>query len=68
MIENTYAVAGMACDHCAAAITEEIERVAGVTAVAVDVVGGTVTVTSARRLDLAKVRAAVDEAGYELTA
>lgn len=68
MIESTCTVGGMACDHCAAAIAEEIQLISGVTSVAVDVDGGTVTVTSGRGLDLAEVRAAADEAGYELTA
>ncbi|MEV4110963.1 heavy-metal-associated domain-containing protein [Nonomuraea sp. NPDC049695] len=67
MTETTYGVSGMACGHCAAFVTEEIERIPGVGAVAVDVEGGTVTVTSDRDLDAADVRAAVEEAGYELT-
>lgn len=62
-----YTVAGMACGHCADAVTEEIERIAGVTAVTVDVGAGRVTVTSDGPLDTADVRAAVEEAGYELT-
>lgn len=64
---RSYTVAGMACGHCAAAVTEEIERIAGVTAVTVDVGAGLVTVTGDRPLDTADVRAAVEEAGYELT-
>jgi copper chaperone CopZ len=68
MTETTYPVSGMVCGHCAGFVTEEINRIAGVTAVAVDVESGAVTVTSDRDLDLADVRAAVEEAGYELTA
>ncbi|WP_026360182.1 heavy-metal-associated domain-containing protein [Amycolatopsis nigrescens] len=67
MTESSYAVSGMTCGHCAAFVTEEIERVAGVTAVTVDVANGAVTVTSDRELDLADIRGAVEEAGYELT-
>ncbi|GLY68173.1 heavy-metal-associated domain-containing protein [Amycolatopsis taiwanensis] len=67
MIENTYTVRGMSCGHCAGFVTEEIERIAGVTAVAVDVETGAVMVTSDRDLGIADVRAAVEEAGYELT-
>lgn len=66
MIEQTYTVDGMACGHCAGFVTEEIERVPGVTAVAVDVDTGTVTVTSERTLDSTAVRTAVEEAGYEV--
>ncbi|QKW36208.1 heavy-metal-associated domain-containing protein [Actinomadura sp. NAK00032] len=63
---RSYTVAGMACGHCAAAVTEEIERIAGVTAVTVDVAAGRVTVTGDGPLDTADVRTAVEEAGYEL--
>ncbi|MGI5523087.1 heavy-metal-associated domain-containing protein [Micromonospora sp. CA-259024] len=66
MTVSTYRVIGMACGHCAGFVTEEIERIPGVTAVAVDVEHDTVTVNSNRLLDIAEVRAAVEEAGYEL--
>ncbi|MGW5867463.1 heavy-metal-associated domain-containing protein [Streptomyces sp. NPDC055239] len=66
MTESTFTVNGMACGHCAGFITEELRRVAGVTAVAVDVDNGTIAVTSDRALHVADVRAAVEEAGYEL--
>ncbi|RSN58881.1 cation-transporting ATPase [Amycolatopsis sp. WAC 04182] len=66
MSTSTYTVSGMACGHCAGFVTEEIETIAGVTGVAVDVEAGTVTVTSDEVLDIAVVRAAVEEAGYEL--
>ncbi|MEU7752935.1 heavy-metal-associated domain-containing protein [Micromonospora sp. NPDC049101] len=66
MTVSSYRVIGMACGHCAGFVTEEIERIPGVTAVAVDVESDTATVTSDRPLDIAEVRAAVEEAGYEL--
>jgi copper chaperone CopZ len=56
----------MTCGHCAASVTEEITEIAGVTDVAVDVPTGVVTVTSDRPLDATQVRAAVEEAGYQL--
>lgn len=66
MSARTYTVRGMACGHCAGFVAEEIETITGVTAVSVDVDNGTVTVTSDQDLDIADVRAAVEEAGYEL--
>ena len=66
---TTYAVAGMTCGHCVSAVTEELTRLPGVQAVTVDLVaGGTsaVRVESDDPLDEGAVRAAVDEAGYEL--
>ncbi|GAA3249746.1 heavy-metal-associated domain-containing protein [Pseudonocardia petroleophila] len=68
MSETTYTVTGMTCDHCVASVTEEITEIDGVTAVAVDLPTGAVTVTSDASVDEARVRAAVEEAGYRLTA
>jgi len=48
------------------AVSDEVGRIDGVTAVDVDLSTGSVTVTSAAALDDADVREAVDEAGYEL--
>lgn len=62
-----YAVSGMTCGHCATSVTDELNKVAGVETVAVDVAAGTVTIGSAAALDEAAIRAAVDEAGYALT-
>jgi copper chaperone len=61
-----YTVTGMTCGHCVASVTEEVSAIAGVSAVAVDLPTGKVTVTSAVPLDVAAVGAAVDEAGYQL--
>jgi len=63
---NTYTVSGMTCAHCVMSVTEEITAIDGVTDVAVDLPTGAVAVTSDRPLDEAQVRAAVEEAGYEL--
>jgi len=65
----TYSVTGMTCSHCVAAVTEEVSRLAGVSAVDVDLNAGgdsRVTVTSAEPLPVNAVRDAVDEAGYSL--
>lgn len=69
MATTAYAITGMTCGHCVNAVTTEIESIAGVRAVRVDLVaGGTSTahVTSDEPLDDSTVRAAVDEAGYTL--
>lgn len=66
MAEATYTVQGMTCAHCVKAMTEEVGRVDGVRDVAVDLATGRVTVTSDEPVAEDAVRAAVDEAGYQL--
>ncbi|ORL84576.1 heavy-metal-associated domain-containing protein [Prescottella equi] len=65
-MEHTYLVKGMTCQHCAAAVTEEISELSGVTSVDVDVDSGQVVVESESPLDTIAVAAAVTEAGYDL--
>jgi copper ion binding protein len=65
-VTSTYTVTGMTCAHCVQAVTSELSELSGVDAVQVDLAAGAVTVTSAAPLAAADVRAAVDEAGYEL--
>jgi copper chaperone len=65
-----YTVTGMTCGHCVAAVTEELTALPGVQDIHVALVPGgesTVSVTSEAPLTGAAVRAAVDEAGYEVT-
>ena len=63
---TTYAVSGMSCQHCVDAVTAEVGRIDGVEQVQVDLAAGAVTVTSEAPLPAASVRAAVDEAGFDL--
>lgn len=65
----TIQVTGMTCGHCVNAVTEELTALPGVTAVDVDLVaGGTsrVTVSSDQPLSGEQLRAAIDEAGYQV--
>jgi copper chaperone len=66
MSEAVYTVRGMTCDHCVSAVRTEVGALDGVTAVDVDLGSGRVRVTSAQPLDDGAVRAAVEEAGYEV--
>jgi copper chaperone CopZ len=61
--ERHFTVQGMTCGHCVASVSEEVSEVAGVSAVAVDLASGRMTVAGAG-VDDAAVRAAVAEAGY----
>ena len=65
-VTSTYTVTGMTCGHCVSAVTSELSALDGVEDVQVDLGTGAVTVTSAAPLTEESVRAAVDEAGYEL--
>ncbi|MGH9252413.1 MAG: heavy-metal-associated domain-containing protein [Acidimicrobiales bacterium] len=67
---TTYTVSGMTCDHCVAAVSQEISELPSVTAVDVHLVAGgesTVSVSSVEPVADGDVREAVDEAGYQLT-
>lgn len=63
---TVYQVSGMTCGHCEGAISEEVSGIEGVTSVKAVASTGRVTVISAAPLSDDAVRAAVDEAGYEL--
>ncbi|MFJ8579283.1 heavy-metal-associated domain-containing protein [Micromonospora sp. NPDC093277] len=66
MVTNTYQVQGMTCGHCVNSVSTEVGAIPGVSDVQVDLASGQVTVTSESQLDTDTVRAAVDEAGYDL--
>jgi copper chaperone CopZ len=63
---QTYTVTGMTCGHCVASVTEEVQEIPGVQDVSVVLESGAVTVTSEQEIDDAAVKAAVEEAGYQL--
>jgi copper chaperone len=60
-----YGLRGMTCSHCVLSVREEVSDVSGVSAVDVDLASGRMIVTGTNISDDA-VRAAVDEAGYEI--
>ena len=63
---RTFTVQGMTCGHCVASVTEEVQEIPGVERVDVALEAASVTVTSSGPLDDSAVRAAVEEAGYQL--
>ena len=62
----TLRVAGMTCDHCVRAVTEALQELPGVSGVVVDLESGMVVLSSHEPIDDEAIRAAVDEAGYEV--
>jgi len=65
-VTTVYKVSGMSCGHCEGAVSGEISGLPGVASVKAVAATGVVTVVSAAPLDEEAVRAAVDEAGFEL--
>ena len=64
-----FLVTGMTCGHCVSSVTEEVGAIDGVESVEVVLKKGgasRVTVTAAGPIDADAVRAAVEEAGYQL--
>jgi copper chaperone CopZ len=61
---KTYSVPGISCGHCQAAIEGELLPLDGVESVNVDLENKLVTVEGSISED--QVRAAIDEAGYEV--
>jgi copper ion binding protein len=66
-MSTVYDIQGMSCEHCVRSVTEEVGEVAGVRSVDVDLASGRMVVDG-DGVDAAAVRAAVDEAGYEVAA
>ena len=64
-VEIVYSVPGMSCGHCTSAVTRELEVVAGVETVHADLETKLVTVRGTALADDA-LRAAIDEAGYDV--
>lgn len=70
-VSTTVSVSGMTCGHCVSSVSEELEALAGVEQVDVDLNAGgvsTVTITSAGALSAAEIAEAIAEAGYLMVA
>jgi len=70
-VSTTVEVSGMTCGHCVSSVSEELESLAGVESVDVDLNAGgvsTVTITSEKALSPAEIGEAVAEAGYLVVA
>ncbi|MET9449309.1 heavy-metal-associated domain-containing protein [Streptomyces cinerochromogenes] len=65
-VTTVYKVTGMSCGHCEGSVSGEISQIPGVSSVKAVASTGEVTVVSTAPLDEEAVRAAVDEAGFEL--
>ncbi len=66
MSTTAITVAGMSCGGCASSVRAELTTVPGIIDVDIDISSGTVTIDSEAPVDAAAIRAAVEEAGYQL--
>ncbi|MFT4185858.1 MAG: cation transporter [Micrococcaceae bacterium] len=60
-----YDIEGMSCQHCIHAITEEVSEIPGVANIKISLDDKTLSLDSPEDVTT-KVKAAVDEAGYEV--
>jgi copper chaperone len=60
-------IEGMSCGHCVAHAEEALREICGVRTVKVDLAAKLATVELAHEVDDEKLKAAIDEAGYEVT-
>lgn len=70
-VSTTVNVSGMTCGHCVSSVSEELEALAGVEKVDVDLNSGgisSVTITSAGALSSSEIGEAIAEAGYMVVA
>ena len=58
--------AGMSCEHCEKAVRAEISAIPGISQVDVDVASGEVKIMAEPAPEMTALRAAVEEAGYQL--
>jgi copper ion binding protein len=63
---KTLQLEGMTCGHCVASVTKELEKVAGVTEVSVDLASQSATISADESVTQEQLTAAIDEAGYKL--
>ncbi len=63
---TTVTVTGMTCGHRAGAVRDELTKIDGVSGVDVDLASGRVTLHASTPVAGEGVRAAVEEAGYEV--
>lgn len=64
---RTIHVTGMTCEHCVAAVTEELSALSGVHTVTATLSDGVVTIRGSRAVTDGELRVAVLSAGYAIT-
>lgn len=65
-MKKTIRIEGMSCGHCSARVTKALEEISGVTEVAVNLEGGIATLEAEPSVSDDALRAAIDDAGYDV--
>jgi copper ion binding protein len=65
-MKTTLKVDGMSCDHCVKHVTEALEGIEGVQSAVVSLADENAVVEHGDGVSLALMKAAVEEAGYEV--
>lgn len=60
-------IEGMTCGHCASHVEEALKEVNGIKTAKVDLMGKVAVIELDHEVDDGKIKAAVEEAGYEAT-
>ncbi len=63
---TTIKVSGMGCENCVRHVTEAIEGLPGVKDVKVDLTSGQVSFENSESVNMDRIRALIEEAGYEV--
>lgn len=67
MQTHVFKVPDVSCEHCRQAITESVNKLAGIASVDVDLAGKTVTVAfDPASTDPGLIRRAIEDAGYDV--
>jgi copper ion binding protein len=65
-MKTTLTIEGMSCEHCVRHVTEALKGVSGVSSADVDLKKKSAEVEHGESVSLDALRAAVEEAGYEV--
>jgi copper ion binding protein len=65
-MKTTLKIEGMSCDHCVKHVTKALEELSGVKSAAVSLKEKSAVVDHEDAVTLAAMKAAVEEAGYEV--
>jgi copper ion binding protein len=67
-MKTTLKIEGMSCDHCVKHVKEALEGIGGVKSAKVSLKTNSAEVNHDEKVDLARMKEAVTEAGYEVVA